>query len=99
MSDKAVDDCLSALQFVLDWFVSSKMVEKFCRVLFAKDDIVFFDKGFGSVTFPEVEMGILSLDLDKIYFDDVNFYENDPETIIHVRLLAWHNKFEQCKTF
>ena len=44
-------------------------------------------------------MGILSLDLDKIYFDDVNFYENDPETIIHARLLAWHNKFEQCKTF
>ena len=54
MSDKAVDDCLSALKFVLDWFASSKMVEKFCRVLFVNDDIVFFDKDFDSVTFPEV---------------------------------------------
>ena len=28
-----------------------------------------------------------------------NFHEDDPETIIHVRLLAWHNKFEKCKAF
>ena len=38
-------------------------------------------------------MGILSVDLDKIYLDDVNFFEYEPETIIHVRLLAWQNKF------
>ena len=63
------------------------MVEKICHVLFANDDIVFFDEDFGIVTFPVNEMGILSLDLNKIYSDDVNFYENDPETIIHVRRL------------
>ena len=43
-------------------------------------------------------MGILGLDLDKINLDDENnFYEDDPETIIQVRLSAWHNKFEKCK--
>ena len=29
--------------------------------------------------------------------DDNNFYEDDPGTIIHVRLLASHNKFENPK--
>ena len=29
-------------------------------------------------------MGILSIDLDKINLDDVDFYEHDPETIIYV---------------
>ena len=39
------------------------------------------------------EMGILSVDL--------NFDEDDPEIIIHVRLMAWYNRFKQskaCKT-
>ena len=35
-------------------------------------------------------MGILRVDLDKINLhDDNNFYEDDPETIIHVRLSVW----------
>ena len=39
-------------------------------------------------------MGTLSVDPDKINVDDDhNFYKDDPETIIHVRLLARHNKF------
>ena len=43
-------------------------------------------------------MGILSVDLDKINLDDVDFNEDDPATIIHAWLLAWH-KFEKCKAF
>ena len=43
-------------------------------------------------------MGILSIDLDKINLDDDNnFDEDDPDTIIHARLLAWHVKFEKHK--
>ena len=45
-------------------------------------------------------MGILGVDLDKINLDDDNNLDvDDPETIIHVRLLAWRNKFEKCKAF
>ena len=29
MCDKAVDDFLSALKFVTDWFASNKMIKKF----------------------------------------------------------------------
>ena len=43
-------------------------------------------------------MGILGLDLDKINLeDDNNFCEEDPEAIIHIRLLVWQNKFEKRK--
>ena len=64
------------------------MLERIRHVLFSNDDIVFFDEDFRSVTFFTNQMGILSVDLYKIYFDNVNFYEKDLENIIHVRLLA-----------
>ena len=44
------------------------------------------------------EMGIFSIDLKNINLDDTNYDENDPETIIHIRL-ACHIKFEKRKTF
>ena len=37
-------------------------------------------------------MGVFGVDLDNINLDsDNNFYEDDPEIIFHVSLLAWHN--------
>ena len=38
-------------------------------------------------------MGILSIDLNNIN----NFDKDDPETIILIRLLIWHIKFEKRK--
>ena len=38
-------------------------------------------------------MGILSIDLNNINLDNSNYDEDEPGTIIHVRLLAWHIKF------
>ena len=45
------------------------------------------------------EMDILSIDLDKINLDDADFYEDDLETIVHVSLLVWSNKFEKRNAF
>ena len=42
-------------------------------------------------------MGIINIDLNCINLDDNNFNEDDSGTIIHVRLLAWHIKFEKRK--
>ena len=42
-------------------------------------------------------MGILSVNLNKINLGDVNFDEDDPETIIHVRLTARCNRLKQGK--
>ena len=46
------------------------------------------------VTFFANQMDILTVDLHSINLDDdSNFNKDDPQTIIHVRLLASHNKF------
>ena len=48
----------------------------------------FFDEDSSNVTFPSNEMGILRIDLNNINFDDNNFYQDDPEFIVHVRVMA-----------
>ena len=41
-------------------------------------------------------MDILCVNLININLDN-NFDEDDPDTIILIRLLAWHSKFKKCK--
>ena len=40
-------------------------------------------------------MGIFSIDFKNINLDDTNYDEDDPETVIHIRILAWPIKFEK----
>ena len=42
-------------------------------------------------------MGLVSTDLNNINLDNASFYEDDPETIIHFRLMSWCNRFKQRK--
>ena len=42
-------------------------------------------------------MGALYMDLNNINIDNASYDEDDPDTIILVRLLAWHIKFEKRK--
>ena len=43
-----------------------------------------------------LQMDIVAVDLDKIDLDkDINFGEDDPDTIILVRLLVWWGSFEK----
>ena len=44
-------------------------------------------------------MGILNVDLNNINLDDINSNEGDPKTVIHVRIMDWHNRFKQRKAF
>ena len=55
----------------------------------------FFDEDSGNVIFSSDELGVLSIDLNNINLDDINFDEDDSETIIHVRIMAWHNRLKQ----
>ena len=59
--------------------------------------ILYFKDDSGNVIYFCNEMGILSIDLDDINLEDTKYNEDDSETIIHVRLLAWHIKFEKRK--
>ena len=42
-------------------------------------------------------MNILNVDLRNINLDDSNYDKDDLETIIQVRILAWHSKLEKHK--
>ena len=87
--DEAVDDYLVALKIISDWFVTSKMLENFCDALLINDNILFFDEDFSKVKFLANKMGILGVDPVNINLDDdVNIYEDDPETFNHVRPLV-----------
>ena len=59
----------------------------------------FFDEDSSNVTFPSNEMGILRIDLNNINFDDNNFYQDDPEFIVHVRVMAQRNRLKQREAF
>ena len=67
--------------------------------LFFDDDIFFVNEDCINVTFLSDEMGILSVDLNDINLVDVNFDKDDLETITHIRLLVWHNRFKRRKIF
>ena len=94
--DEALDDSLAALKLIPHWFIRSKRIEKLYTALYAEENIFYFDEDSDNVVFSCNEMGILNTDLKNINLDD-NFDEDDPDTIILIRLLAWHSKFEKRK--
>ena len=96
MRDKAVDDSLAALELIPDWFVTSKMINKFFTALYADENILYFNEDSGNVVFSFNEMDIFNLDLSNINLDN-NFDKDDSDTIILIRLLTWHIKFEKHK--
>ena len=55
--------------------------------------ILYFNEDSGNVIFTCNGTGILNIDLNNIDLDDTNYDEDDPDTIILVRLLASPIKF------
>ena len=97
--DKAVDSYLLALKFAPDWFFTSKMIEKLDNAAFYNDDIVFGNIDSDIVTFFSSDIDLNSLNLNNINFDDDNFDDYDLETINHVRLMAWYDRYNQHKVW
>ena len=64
----------------------SKMNKKLFAALYADDNLLNFNESSGNAVFSCNEMGILSTDLNNINLDNTDY--DDPETIIHIRLLA-----------
>ena len=69
------------------------MIKKLDDDLFSKDDIIFVNENSNNATFFSNQISILCVDLNNINLDDVNFNEDDPETIIVVRIMTWCNRF------
>ena len=96
ISDEAVDVSLAELKLIPDWFVTSKMLEKLYTALFTDENTLYFNESSAKVAFCYDEMGILCVSLNNINLDN-NFDEDDPDTIIYIRLLSWHIRFEKRK--
>ena len=96
MCDEAVDDSLATLKLIPDWFVTSTMIKKLFTAPYPDENIVYFNEDSNNVVFNCNEMCILNIDINNINLDN-NFDEDDPHTIILIRLLAWHTKFEKRK--
>ena len=96
MYDKAVDAFLLASKFVPDWFSINIMVEKLDNaVILMMTFLVDVDSSI--ITFDSHYVGFNTIDFNDINLDDDNFDGEDPETIIHVRFMAWSNRFKQHK--
>ena len=61
------------------------------------ENLLYFNEDSSNVIFNCNGMGILNIDLNNINLDDPNYDEDDPDTIILIRILTWHIKFEKCK--
>ena len=90
-----IDGFLPALKFVSNWFVTSTIITGLLTALYADENILYFNEDSGTVIFSYNEIGILNIDLNNIYTDDTNYDEDNPGTIIFVRLLAWKIKFKK----
>ena len=82
-----------------EWFFTRKILEAFDNKLLPNEDLVFFNEDFNNkVTFIAKQRHVLSVGLDKINFDENdNFDEDDPYTVIHVKLFGWLSKFKKRK--
>ena len=72
MCDKAVDDCLAAVEFVSDWFVTSEMIKILFTVVYADENILLFNEDSANVIFICNEMGMLNVDLNNNNLDHTN---------------------------
>ena len=85
------------LKFVLDWFVTNEIIEKLDGALFFDDYIIFADLDSDFVIFFSEDLGSNSVILGNINLDDEHFDYCDSETINHVRLMSWYDKYKQRK--
>ena len=72
------------------------MIEKLFTALYAHENIPYFYEDSDNVAFNCNKMSILNIDLNNINLDN-NFDEDEPDTIIINRLLAWHIKLKHAK--
>ena len=70
------------------------MIEKLDSAVFFNDYVAFGDLDSDFVTFFSRDIGLNSITLENINLDDDHFDYCDPETINHVKPMAWHNTYK-----
>ena len=64
--------------------------------MYADENILYFNEGSNDTIFKCSGIGILNIYLNNINLEG-KFDEDDPDTIILIRLLVWHIKFRKRK--
>ena len=72
------------------------MIKEFLIALYTDKNVFYFSEDSSNVVFSCNEMGVLNIGLYSINLCN-DFDEGDPYTIIFIRLLTWHVKFEKHK--
>ena len=83
MCDEAIDDSLTALKFILNRFVTSKIRKKILLLYTQMIICPISKEDFGDVIFSCNEMGIVSIDLNNLNLDNTNNNEDNSETIYY----------------
>ena len=73
------------------------MIKNPFTALYTYDNILYFNEDSGNAVFSRNGMGILNIYLNNINLDDIDYNQDDPETIIYIRLLDCHIKFKKRK--
>lgn len=84
---------------ICSWlFCHEKDLKDLDNTVFFNGDIVFVNEDSDNPTLFSDDMGLVNVNLN-VSLDDVNFGDNDSETIIYVRFKAWRNRYKQSKAY
>ena len=72
------------------------MIKKFFTALYVDENILYFNEDSVNIVFNCNGMGVLDIDVNNINIDN-NFDGDGADTLILIRLLPWHIKFEKRK--
>ena len=90
MWDEAVNDSLAALKLIPDWFIISiisEMIKKLFTAQNTDNNKLYLNDDSDDAVFHYNERDIVNIDLNNISLDD-NLDEEDPNTIVRIRLFA-----------
>ena len=73
------------------------MIKELFTALYADENMLYFNEDSGNVVFSCNVMGIVNIDLKNINYGK-SFDEDDRDTVIHIRLSAWHIRFVKWQT-
>ena len=90
-------DSLVLLKLTIDCFFRIKIIKKLYTVLYADEDMLYFNEDADNVIFCCNKMGIHRVNYKNISRDN-NFDEDDPDNIILVTPLAYYIKLGKGKS-
>ena len=98
MCEEAVDACLPAMKFVVNWFVTPKMLEDLGSTVFFNSDIDRGNVDLGILTLLNDGMDFVNVNLNNVCLDD-DFNDDDLDTICLVKLFTCCNRYKKCEAY